>query len=575
MITSIQSRANVGRVLTVTVLVVALAAFLMLAAGPSYASTTFYVNSTSDRADANLGVPDCDTGYTVERDGGGEEAECTLRAAIEQANSTQGADTIKFAIPGTGVKTIAPASELPLIAEALTIDGYTQPGASPNTRAVGSDAVLRIELSGPRNGHGLVIEAPNSIVRGLVVNSSGEGIRITGSGATGNRVEGNYLGTDPSGTRDLGHGDYGVAIGGAPDNTIGGTTPGARNLISGNLGGIGIEGDGATGNKVKGNYIGTDKSGTADLGNRSSGVLIDDAPGNTVGGTVAAARNIISGNDAYGVQIEGGGATGNEISGNYVGTDRSGASPLENADGVSIDGAPGNTVGGTTVGARNVISGNDSEGVLILGPGATGNRVAGNYVGIGASGQRVPGHNDSGVTILNAANNVVGGREAGARNTISGGGVGVFIQGDGATGNRVLSNSIFGNAALGIDLYGVFGPNPNDPDDKDTGPNGLQNKPVLSSAKKGSTGTTTVRGTLDSTPGETFLVQFFSNSEGGKQGKTLLGSTKASTSSSGDASLSFSTKKMVRLGQNITATATDTSTNNTSEFSAPRKVVAR
>ncbi|HEX5850640.1 MAG TPA: CSLREA domain-containing protein, partial [Rubrobacter sp.] len=110
MITSIQSRANVGRVLTVTVLVVALAAFLMLAATPSYASTTFYVNSTSDRPDANLGAPDWDTGYTVERDGGGEEAECTLRAAIEQANSTQGADTIKFAIPGTGVKTIAPQS---------------------------------------------------------------------------------------------------------------------------------------------------------------------------------------------------------------------------------------------------------------------------------------------------------------------------------------------------------------------------------------------------------------------------------------------------------------------------------
>ena len=575
MITSTSNRANVGKVLAMAVLVTAIAASLGLASGPAYASTTFYVNSVADHADANLGVPACDTGYVVERDGGGQEAECTLRAAMEQANYTPGADTVKFAIPGGGVKTIAPASDLPRIAEALTVDGYTQPGASPNTKAVGSDAVLKIELRGPGNGHGLVVDASNSTVRGLVINSSGEGIRITGSGATGNRVEGNYLGTDPSGTQKLGNGDYGVTIGGAPNNTIGGTTPGARNLISGNLGGVGIEGNGATGNKVTGNYIGTDRNGTADLGNSSSGVLIEGAPGNTVGGTAAGMRNVISGNDAYGVQIQGGGAKGNEISGNYVGTDRTGAAPLENSDGVLIDGAPNNTVGGTTVGARNVISGNDSEGVLIVGPDATGNKVAGNYVGTGAAGQRVPGQNDTGITIVNAANNVVGGTEAGARNTISGNGTGVVILGVGATGNRVLSNSIFGNANLGIDLYGALGPNPNDPDDKDAGPNGLQNRPLLSSARKSATGTTTVTGKLDSTPNKTYLVQFFSNPEGGDEGKTILGSARVSTGGSGDASFAFSTRKAIRLGQNTTATATNTSTNNTSEFSAPRKVVAR
>jgi CSLREA domain-containing protein len=450
MITPTSNRATVGKVLVIAVLLAAIAACLGLASGPAYASTTFYVNSVADHADANLGVTACDTGYVVERDGGGQEAECTLRAAIEQANYTPGADTVKFAIPGGGVKTIAPASDLPRIAEALTVDGYTQPGASPNTRAVGSDAVLKIELRGPGNGHGLVVEASNSTVRGLVINRSGEGVRITGSGATGNRVEGNYLGTDPSGTQKLGNGDYGVAIGGAPNNTIGGTTPGARNLISGNLGGVGIEGNGATGNKVTGNYIGTDRNGTADLGNSSSGVLIDGAPGNTVGGAVAGARNVISGN-----------------------------------------------------------------------------------------------------------------------------GIGVFVQGDGATGNRVLSNSIFGNVALGIDLYGALGPNPNDPDDKDAGPNGLQNRPLLSSARKSATGTTTVRGKLDSTSNATFRVQFFSNPEGGDEGKTLLGSIKVSTGGSGEASFAFSTRKAIRLGQNITATATNTSTNNTSEFSAPRKVVAR
>ena len=141
------------------------------------------------------------------------------------------------------------------------------------------------------------------------------------------------------------------------------------------------------------------------------------------------------------------------------------------------------------------------------------------------------------------------------------------------TGIRILSNSIFANGDLGIDL-GDDGPTANDPGDKDTGVNALQNKPLLSSAKKGATGTTTVRGTLNSTPGKTFQVQFFSNPSGTNEGKTLVGSKSVSTNGKGNASIAFSTKKAIRLGQNITATATSTSTGDTSEFSAPRKVVS-
>src|SRR5215217_3718983 len=140
------NRVAASRLLAlVTLLAALMTAFLMLAAKPSYASTTFYVNSTADHSDAILGSDGCDTGYDLP---GTSVPECTLRAALNEANYTPGADTINFAIPGSGVKTIAPESELPEITEAVTINGYSQPGAQPNQKAVGSDALLKIELSG-------------------------------------------------------------------------------------------------------------------------------------------------------------------------------------------------------------------------------------------------------------------------------------------------------------------------------------------------------------------------------------------------------------------------------------------
>ena len=172
-----QNRVASSRILMLGVLLVALlAASLLLAAKPSHASTTFIVNSTDDHSDALLTGDRCDTGYTVPGTGGEPENECTLRAAIEQANYTPGADTINFAIPGTGVKTISPASQLPTITGPVTINGYSQPGAQPNQKAVGTDAVLKIELSGAEeqfNVDGLVVDAANSTVKGLVINDFG------------------------------------------------------------------------------------------------------------------------------------------------------------------------------------------------------------------------------------------------------------------------------------------------------------------------------------------------------------------------------------------------------------------
>jgi CSLREA domain-containing protein len=148
MITSTLNRATTGKALAIVFVLAALTAALALAPSPSYASATFTVNSTEDHDDAILGRDGCYTGYTVKGAGGGQVPECTLRAAISEANYTTGADAINFAILGSDVKTIAPETALPTVTEAVTINGYTQPGARPNARAVGNDAALKVELSG-------------------------------------------------------------------------------------------------------------------------------------------------------------------------------------------------------------------------------------------------------------------------------------------------------------------------------------------------------------------------------------------------------------------------------------------
>ena len=445
------NRVSGIRVLALGVLLaVVMAAGMVLAAQPAHATTTFYVNSTADNIDANVFAPSCDTGNLVPGSGDTMEGECTLRAAIQQANYTTGADTINFAIPGSDVRTIAPATALPKITDPVTINGYSQPGAHPNTRAVGSDAVLKIELSGASSPEedGLEIAASNSTVKGLVINRWG---------------------------------DLGI-------------------LVSG----------GSTSNKVVGNYIGTDASGMKDLGNEESGVYIYQGSNNTLGGAAPAERNVVSGNGEDGVKIYGPTAINNKVAGNYIGTDKTGTAPLGNVEsGVDINAAPNNTVGGTTAGARNLVSGN--------------------------------------------------------------GGYGVVVYNNGATGNRILSNSIFANAGLGIDL-GYDGPSLNDAGDADTGPNGLQNKPVITSAKNAD-GKTTVRGKLNSAPNKTFTVQFFSNPSGTDEGKVFIGQKSVTTDGSGNVTFAFSPAQKVALGRTITTTATSPG-GSTSEFSAPRTVVS-
>ncbi len=430
---------NSKKILVLGLVVAALmASSLMLMAQPARAQATFTVNSTSDP-----GGNGCNS------------TECTLREAITAANRTSSADVINFNIVGgtAPVKTISPTSELPTITEAVTIDGYTQPGASPNTLAKGTDANLLIVLDGSNTGSsadGLHISGSNVVVRGMVINHFFSGIKIFSSDVStdNNRIEGNFIGTDPTGTQAASTG-FGVDVLEGENNTVGGTSPEARNLISGN-GADGVFIDNASGTKVLGNILGTSKDGITPLGNVNEGVDM-----------INAERTI---------------------------------------------------VGGTTPGAANTIAFNGDDGVLVTGVSSSG--------------------------------------------------------------NRVLSNSIFSNGGLGIDLSDESdsgdGPTPNDPGDTDEGANGFQNKPVIASAVTSSR-TTTLKGRLESTQNTDFIVQFFANPTG-NEGKKFIGQKRVTTNLEGKVSFTFSPAREVGVGKPVTATVTGPE--GTSEFSAPRTVVS-
>jgi hypothetical protein len=220
----------------------------------------------------------------------------SLRAAITAVNHDPqaGTDTIKFAI-GTGVKTIVLQSALPTVTHAVLIDGTTQPGFA---------GTPLIELDGAKAGaqaNGLTLSASNSTVKGLVINRfGGDGLLLTNE--SGDRVQGDFIGTDVTGTLALANGGNGVEISGGTNNTIGGPAAGQRNVISGNGNqGVLISGASASLNKVVGNYLGTDVTGTKALGNAASGVFLEGASNTTVGGVSAGAGNLISGNGQAGV----------------------------------------------------------------------------------------------------------------------------------------------------------------------------------------------------------------------------------------------------------------------------------
>jgi hypothetical protein len=224
-------------------------------------------------------------------------------------------------------------------------------------------------------------------------------------------------------------------------------------VISGNLGnGVFVNGISATGNFIQGNFIGTDGTGTVALGNLLNGIYLVNAGNNLIGGTEDAAPNIVCGNGQNGILLEGADAGGNRVVGNYVGIAVDAITPLGNgADGVVLLGAPNNTVGGIMPGTGNVIAANGGNGIRLEGAGATGNFVEGNFVGTDPTGTIAWGNGSNGIYLLGASNNQIGGPAAGAANTIAfSGNDGMLV--DTGTGNAIRQNSIFSSGNLGIEL---------------------------------------------------------------------------------------------------------------------------
>jgi parallel beta-helix repeat protein len=375
----------------------------------------------------------------------------SLQQAILDANATNGLDTIIFQIPGSGVHTISPTGALPAISDPVVIDGTTQPGYA---------GTPLIEINGASAGDnaGLRLYAGGSTIRGLAINQfAAQGLLLQGGGT--NQVQGNFIGTDPSGTIARRNSLQGIWINGSSGNLIGGTDATNRNVISGN-GDVGVYLGNSASNVLQGNFIGTTASGTAALGNASDGIYVINGPGNLIGGTAPGARNVISGNGSSGVYLNGSGATANLVQGNYIGTDLTGSVAVRNAaDGLAISGAPGNTIGGEVAGAGNILSGNSQVGVNLIGPGADSNLIQGNSIGTDVSGRLALGNLYSGINVFSGNSNLIGGTAAAARNVVSANKqAGVYLS-TSSVGNLVQGNYIgvdaTGTNALGNAINGV------------------------------------------------------------------------------------------------------------------------
>jgi titin len=430
---------------------------------------------------------------------------------------------------------------------------------------IGTDVSGTVALANSWRGID-VASASNNTIGGTASGASnvisgnlGSGV-VLRDGTSGTVVQHNFIGTDVAGIHVLGNGFNGVIIYAADNNTIGGTAFHSANLISGNSkSGIDIDVD-AFDNVVEGNYVGTDITGAAPLGNGQRGIIISGASNNEIGGTLPGSGNVISGNEWAGVLIDNNSLL-NQVQGNFIGTDKTGTQELGNgASGIRIARASNNLIGGTVAASGNVISGNDQEGVWIDGD-SFANLVQGNSIGTDIGGTLNLGNKWNGVAIGDASNNTVGGSVTGAANTITNNlGYGVMIAGSLAVGNTVSDNAIFANN-VGIAL--VHGGN-----------NGAAT-PTLGTCVIANN-TATVGGTMNGAPSTTYTLDFYSNNgtdlSGHDEGQTYLGSGQVMTNSEGIGTFNVSLNLGGASAQSITATATDP-LGDTSAFSTAAQPV--
>ena len=417
-------------------------------------------------------------------------------------------------------------------------------------------------------GNGIFLNSTNNIIGGTVPGSrnviSGNGYPgiFVGNASTGTIIQGNYIGPDPTGALDRGNLQNGINIDQANNCVIGGNTPEARNVISGNeFPNVYVLGP-ATGNKIQGNYIGTDVQGLFALGDGNA-IVIDNAANNQIGGGAAGEGNLISGHPFSAVVIQNAGATGNTVRGNRIGTNAAGNVAVPNTRGVLVLNANRNVIGGSAPGEGNLISGNDVYGVELR--TANNCRVSGNQIGTDPTGLLDVGNKQHGI-MISASTDTIGGTSDTFGNVVA------FNRGAGiydstGTANLIRFNRTYGNGALGIDLFprGIVA---NDSLDNDTGANGAQNFVIFDSTSVVG-GARHLYGRLDSKISSAYTIDFYVSTEADTahfgEGRGYIGSTSRNTDATGRAYFDFDAGTLSDQ-LFVTAMATDAA-GNSSEYS--------
>lgn len=531
-----------------------------------------------------IGAPGATITVNSTADTVADDGLCTLREAIGSANgnSASGAlasecaagedrpviDTVAFAIPdddpgcsGTPkVCKIMPVAELPAIANPVYINGYTQPNSSVNTLAAGDNAVLLIELDASnlshalslRGSHDAAADSSGSTIRGLAItHAAGDVITNIGSDASvvdtvsNVKILGNFINSDPAGLVATGAGS--VHFSGSEGMLVGGSDPADRNVISGLLL------DSANNSVVENNYFGLDASGMAWWVNGS--IHLSGGSGNQIG--IAGAGNLVMG-DIVLAACPGNPACAtndNRVQGNFVGAGALGNKVLGNPtwwQGIVCYGiGTGNIIGG--VGQGNFVTGRQIWAIMTCaGVPVVANSVIDNAVGVVENG---------------AGKTTIGGLSPAEGNVIVGNYYCAVCQVDHA---RIAGNSIYQNGRSGISLaQGDSSPVLNDDGDSDTGPNNLQNYPVITTVTFDTPTAAHVSGSLNSVANTTFRVELFASPGcdyyGHGEGRKFLGAANVTTignnATFGPLALAVPLHSHV-----ITATATDPD-GNTSEFS--------
>jgi hypothetical protein len=521
----------------------------------------------------------------------GPDGRVSFREAVTAANNTPGPQTIAFAIPQSEFWLITNIALLKLengifnlIDNGTAVDFSTQTAFTGDTNPDGSEVgIYGLEPNGWGAG-AIYINGNNCVIRGLgVVQQRGYAVYIRGND---NRVVGSTI-SGPFYAAVYITGGFGGPT--ASRNIVGGTAPGEGNTLSAGNSGVRIDGPAAE-NVVIGNLR---------LSGSFYGVEVRSAPSsnlfavnNRIGGPTVAERNLIAGAGKFGeegfptgAQVSLQDASGTIVQGNFIGTNAAGTASFgqRGPAGVSARNSTGtqildNLISGILVVGVNHYAGQRFGTAISLQGDNAGTVVQGNYIGTDVSGQNaIP--NRAGISTsfwpgsATPSAVTIGGIEEGEGNRIAfNETIGISVYSD-ADGIQISGNSIDSNGALGIDLFsesGGGGVTPNDPGDADDGGNGLQNFPVLQSAVVGAGGTT-VTGTLNSLPNSQFSLEFFASPQcdpsGFGEGATFLGSLTVTTDSSGNTPFQ-AVVSSAPVGSAITATATQLSTGNTSEFSA-------